>query len=46
MYNYENNVVYCGDWLNYYYDNIVIIFGNRVINYLLINLFNNNEFMY
>lgn len=47
VYNYENNVIYCCyNWLIYYYENIVIIFGNRVINYLLINLFNKNVFMY
>lgn len=46
MHNHENNAIYCGYWLIYHYDNIVIMSGNRVTNYLLINLFNNNEFMY
>lgn len=46
MHNHENDAIYCGYWLIYHYDNIVIISGNRVTNYLLINLFNNNAFMY
>lgn len=47
MHNHENNAIYCCyNWLIYHYENIVIISGNRVTNYLLINLFNNNAFMY
>lgn len=46
VHNHENNAIYCCYWLIYHYDNIVIISGNKVTNYLLINLFNNNEFMY
>lgn len=46
VHNHENNAIYCCYWLIYHYDNIIIISSNRVTNYLLINLFNNNEFMY